>query len=476
MQNLNLSVPTRRRSSRVSANVPVLVISKDPANRFSEICQTLVVSAHGCLFRSPMRFDSGTILQFHTEEGRQNSGRVVYCQAIESDQRNWQLAAQFDRPENFWGLKDHPKDWVVITAPASSTKLDKAASKGLHVVEPAPMAAALKDAIERIQQQVSDDNLRAVVAELVRPLQAEIFSLREKLANGEGRRSKFEVSLSQIPPELEEQIEARLRKELSPRILEHARQQASEVLEAARIAIAQKTRDGQQQFVQQIMQQTQGAENRVQKLAEENAAGLREQVRVAGRELQQRLAESGDRLKRITEEQLAAARRSLAEEYETRRRELQQAQASASAESTRLQTEVTELNTRIQRLDASVRRLESGLDKRLGEMATNTVSGVRARLEGEIDELLKSLDARGSQSVAKQLEHARDRIDEVRNEMEASVSATLQGQVAQAIDSFERSLDDSAEQSLAEWRGTLSRSLNGLLKSLGDELARETER
>jgi hypothetical protein len=473
MQNLNLSAPVRRRSSRVAANVPILVVSKDPTNRFSEICQTLVVSAHGCLFRSPIRLDSGSVVHFHTEEGRQNTGRVVYCQAIESDQRTWKLAAQFDRPENFWGLKDHPKDWVVITTPERRIK---APAKAVQVIDAAPTATPVQQALDRIQQQVSDEHLRAVVAELVRPLQAEVASLREKLPQGEARRSKFEVSLSQIPPELEEQIETRLRKELAPRMLEQARQQSAEVLESAKNIIAQKTREGQEQFVQRIIQQTQAAEGRVQLLAEENAAGLREQVRVATADFQQRVSDAGNRLKRVSEEQLESLQRNLSEEHETRRHELEQMQTALTVESSRLQDEAADLNTRIENLDSAVRRLESGLDKRLGQMASDTVTAVRTRLETEIDALLKVLESRGTQELGKQVDEARARLDIVQSDIEADVSASLRSQVNQTLESFERSLDDLATQSAAEWRETLSRSLNSVLQHLGDELGQGARR
>src|SRR5581483_8038272 len=297
MQNLNLTSPVRRRSSRVAANVPVLVTSKDPANRFSEICQTMVVSAHGCLFRSPIKLDSGAIVQFDTEEGRRNTGRVVYCQPIESDQKTWKLAAQFDRPENFWGLKNHPTDWVVITAPATDKKLPspKTSAKTPPVFEPAPMSPDVRDMLEQIRRQVSDERIRSIIAQMLQPMQAEIAALRERKAE-EPRRSKFEISLSQIPPEVEEQIEARLRKELSPKMLEHARQQSAEVLESARNVITQETRKANQQYVQQITQQFQAAERRVQTVAEENAAGLREQVRVTTGEIQQRVADASTRL------------------------------------------------------------------------------------------------------------------------------------------------------------------------------------
>ncbi len=469
MQNLNLTSPVRRRSSRVAANVPVLVTSKDPSNRFSEICQTMVVSAHGCLFRSPIKLDSGAIVQFDTEEGRRNTGRVVYCQPVESDQKTWKLAAQFDRPENFWGLKEHPTDWVVITAPATDRKLPvRALAKTPPVLEPTPLPPDVKDMLEQIRRQVSDERIRSIISQMLQPMQVEIAAMRERKT--EAPRSKFEISLSQIPPEVEEQIEARLRKELSPKMLEQARQQSAEVLDSARNVITQETRKANQQFVQQITQQFQAAERRVQSVAEENAAGLREQVRITTGEIQQRVADASTRLKRMSDEFAEALQRGLQEQHESRRTELLQLQATIAGESDRLQSEVSDLNGRIQSLDGSVRRLESGLDKRLGQMASDTVTAVRTRLETEIDSLLKILESRGTQELGSQVDQARARLDIIRAEIENELSASLQSQVAHTIDSFERSLDDLAKQSLDQWRGTLSRSLNSVLRNLGDEI------
>jgi hypothetical protein len=396
---------------------------------------------------------------------------VVYCQPVESDQKTWKLAAQFDRPENFWGLKNHPTDWVVITAPATDKKLPspKTSAKTPPVFEPSPISPDVRDMLEQIRRQVSDERIRSIIAQMLQPMQAEIAALRERKAE-EPRRSKFEISLSQIPPEVEEQIEARLRKELSPKMLEHARQQSAEVLESARNVITQETRKANQQYVQQITQQFQAAERRVQTVAEENAAGLREQVRVTTGEIQQRVADASTRLKRMSDEFAEALQRSLQEQHESRRTELLQLQAMVAGESDRLQSEVGELNTRIESLDGSVRRLESGLDKRLGQMASDTVNSVRTRLEGEIDALLKVLESRGTQELGSQVDEARARLDIIRTEIETELSASLQSQVAQTVDSFERSLDDLAKQSLDQWRGTLARSLNSVLRNLSDEL------
>jgi hypothetical protein len=358
---------------------------------------------------------------------------------------------------------------VVLTSPEKKA-LPKTPAKSVQAIESGAIPLSVKDALDRIQQQVSDDHLRCVVAEIVLPLRAEIDSLRGKLGH-DAKRSKFEVSLSQIPPELEQQIEARLRKELSPKMLEQARQQSAEVLESAKNIILQKTREGHEQFVQRITQQAQVAERRVQTVAEENAAGLREQIRVTTGELQQRIADAGNRLKRLSEEQLGFLQNNLTEQHEVHRRDLERMQAEGALETARLQAEVGELDQRIEKMSGSVHRLESGLDQRLGQLASDTVSTVRARLESDIEGLLKVLESRGTQELGKQVTEARARLDIIQNEIEAEVSASLQSQVAQTLARFEQSLDDLARQSLAEWRNTMSRSLNSVLRGLGEELA-----
>ena len=103
---------------------------------------------------------------------------------------------------------------------------------------PDQAAASVKIALDRIRKQLSDDHLKVVLAELVQPIQAEVTELREKLAQG-SKKSKFEVSLSQIPPELEQQLELRLRNELGPQVLKEAREQSEQVLQTAKTAIEQ---------------------------------------------------------------------------------------------------------------------------------------------------------------------------------------------------------------------------------------------
>ena len=112
----NSNVPTLRRSSRVPITVPVLVTSLDPGNNFSEVCETLVVSAHGCAMRAPIKLEAGIPLHFHSQEGRVTTAEVVYCQPLGPDRQSWRLGARFDRPGNFWSLQTCPKDWSRLPA------------------------------------------------------------------------------------------------------------------------------------------------------------------------------------------------------------------------------------------------------------------------------------------------------------------------------------------------------------------------
>ena len=96
---------TMRRSSRVPITLPIAVTSLEPSAPFSEICETLVVSAHGCAIFSPTRLEAGIPVQFRRKGGGAAKAHVVDCKPMGAGQHGWQLAAKLDQPENFWGLE-----------------------------------------------------------------------------------------------------------------------------------------------------------------------------------------------------------------------------------------------------------------------------------------------------------------------------------------------------------------------------------
>src|SRR5258708_28247880 len=271
----NSNVPALRRSSRVPITVPILVTSLDPGSNFSEVCETFMVNAHGCAMRAPMKLEAGVPLHFHSQDGRETTAKVVYCQPLESGRQSWSLGARFDRPENFWGLQTCPKDWVGL--PATVEGRVATTVSPANILPPNPAMASAKIVLDRIKKQLSNEHLKAMLAELVHPLEAEITELKEKLAQG-AKRSRFEVSLSQIPPELEQQLELRLGKEFGPQGLQQEREQSEQVLEAAKVAIDQKTAATHGEFLRRVTLDLEAVEQRTQGLSTEVAQHLREHL------------------------------------------------------------------------------------------------------------------------------------------------------------------------------------------------------
>jgi hypothetical protein len=462
----NSNVPTLRRSSRVPMTVPILVTSLDPQSNFSEVCETMVVSAHGCAMRAPVRLEAGVPLHFHSQEGRETTAQVVYCQPVGSDRQSWRLGARFDRPENFWGLQSCPKDWARLPATIEANVSPVVSST--NILLPTQATASAKIVLDRIKKQLSNENLKAILTELVQPLEAEVLNLKEKLAQG-AKRSRFEVSLSQIPPELEQQLELRLKKELGPQVLKQAREQSEQVLEAAKLAIGQKTADTHRDFLQRVAHDLQAVEQRTQSLSTDVAQNMREHLNRGLGELHQHVIDAGTRLQRLSDDLLRVMEHTLGEVHDVRRQELEQVQATVAAESSRLQEQITDLDCRMTKLDESARGLESGLDKRLSQLSSDTVRSARSQLDSALEVVLSELSTRNIDELQNQLDGASANLQKIQKGIETSVSESLSVQVAETLQSFEQRMEILARQSVERWQLALATTLNSLATNLGEQ-------
>ena len=491
-----------RRSSRVPANVPILVTSLEPDARFSEVCETLVVSAHGCSMKSPVKLDAGVLLHFHSKDGRETTAKVVYCEPFDSE-RGWRLGARLDRPQNFWGLKTIPQDWSRLPAPAEPTGDPlpaKLMGKNVQSMQPAAtekIPASLKGMLDNLQKQVGEDRLRGLVADAIRPLLSELAELREAVARSQQpkERSKFEVSLSHIPPEVQDQIETRLRKELNPRVMDEARSQSARVLESAKSAIEKTTSASHAEFRERVSEdlrtvqkkaeivsaeaekRVQGIsaemEKRVQAVSSETVNSLRDHLRREMGEFHQHVVDAGARLKHLSQELLQAQEKTLAGEHHARRQDLELLQATVKEESARLQAEVVDLDGRIAKLDESARGLESGLDIRLSKLASSTVSSARSQLETTVDVILQELGTRSAKELTEQVDEAAVRLGIIQKGIENAVSESMRVQAAGTLESFEKSLEDLSRKSVERCRGALANGLNSLARSLGEQFRLE---
>jgi PilZ domain-containing protein len=461
---------TSRRSSRVPINVPIRVTSLEPNGQFSEVCETLVVSAHGCALRFPIRLHAGSALRLHSQEGRQATAYVVACEPLGPDGQSWRLGARLDRPENFWGLAACPEDWRVLEMPAPAAQQPPRTLPAGYVDLRSPQARSVSSQaiLDKIEDQLSEDRLRGILAKLVKPMQAEIAELREKLSR-DARRNRFEVSLGQIPPELEEKLWERLRQDLGARILQQTREHSKEVLGAAKTTIEQKIVEAQTEFRHRVAGELHAVEQRAQALSHDLAAAAREQVGTGVEKLQRQALDAGAHLKAKGEELLSSLERRLAETHDAHRRETEQIQAQVTAKSSQLQSEVTELGNRIATLNDSVRRLESELDAHLERMAGEIVSGARGQLESAVDLALKNLQTRGSNEVGNRLDEMCGQLRIIQNRIENSFSGSLQSQGEEGVQSFGQEIEELAQQSVERWRLALARHLDSAAKTLGQE-------
>ena len=451
--------------------MPILVTRLDET-RFSQVCETLVVNAHGCAILSRVKLDAGVPVQFHSQDGRQATAQVVSCQPMRSDNQAWVLGARLNRPENFWGLRNFPEDWTLsltsvlpkvpqLTAPAKSSLLQAGLPSRLSEVTPQLPA----------NPQLSEESVRKMIGESLHPLHAEITALKEKLARGEANRSRFDVSLSSIPPELEQQLEQRLRQDLGPKMVGEAREQSTRMLSETKAAIEQRVIEVREEFQRTSSEELQVVEQRAGEISARIVENIREQLRDGVGDLQRKLVEGRNQFRRITSELLESLQLSLSDEHNARREELEQLRVEVAAERSRLLEEIEQLDSRIGKLDESVRCLESGLDKRLGQMAGETVKNTRNEIEGVAGSMLQEFTARSAQVLGNQMDETVGNMRIVQEGIVASVSDSLKTQSAEALQDFEHSMDEMARLSMENWRHRLGSGLSALVKNLGEHFS-----
>ncbi len=462
--------PTLRRSSRVPAAVPVLVTSLE-GTQFSEVCETMVVNAHGCAILTRVKLDSGIPLHLHTKEGREATAHVVSCQPNDSETRTWRLGAKLDRPHNFWGLKEYPKDWaspsVIVQARVPQTlapTVPMPSHKGpLQPSQPSP--AVLDRVARELQSQVTK-----MIAEAVAPLQLEVSALKEKLARREANPSRFEVSLSSIPTELQQQLELRLRSDFGPKVIEEARHQSADLLAAAKSAIEQRTIEAYQQFTHRVAEDLKGVEKRAQDLSAHIFDNAREHMRRGLEDFHQQLLEGGNSLKRLSEQLLEFLQQSLNDEHDARRGDLEKLRVRVESESSHLREQIDSLDSRIAKLNAATQAFESGLDQRLSQMSSNVVGDVRQQLGVEANAMLEELTARSITALQGQLDDASGKMKVFQNGIVDSTSQTLKLEAANALRAYGESVEQMTNHSVERWRSKLAGGLTAVAKNLSQQL------
>jgi len=454
-----------RRSSRIPVAMPILVTSLNGAH-YSEVCETLVVNAHGCAIRSRAKLDPGVSLHLHSKDGRGTIAQVVSCQRMDS--QSWRLGAQLEHPGNFWGLQNFPKDWP-LALPAPSPRIPQLAAPAQNTVGLIGVRVERSEA----RPKLSEEDVKKVILELVRPLHAEIAGMKEKLARADANRSRFDVSLASIPAELEQQLEQRLRQDLGPKVVNEAREQASRTLSATKTAIETMVAEVQQEFQRRSKEELAVVEERASQISTQIVETIREQLHDGVGDLQRKLADGRNQLKRTGEQLLVSLQTSLSDEHNTRREDLERLRVEVADQSLRLHEQIEQLDNRVSMLHDSLRSWESGLDGRLTQMATETLSNTREQIEAAADSIVQEMKNRGAQTIDNQLDEAAGNMRIIQKGIVASLSESLKAQTAETLQEFERSLDQLTHSSIERCRQRIAAGLNAVVNNLGEQFQAE---
>jgi hypothetical protein len=420
---------------------------------------------------TPVKLDPGVPLHFHSKDGREATAYVVSCQPLGPDHRSWTLGARLHRPENFWGLKACPKDWSLWMLPAApvAPRLPQIL-KTTNVPASTQLPRVLDSSAPALDRAAQAEALvRKMIAESVRPLQADIAVVKEILARREANPSRFEVSLSSIPAELEQQLELRLRQNLGPRIVDETRQQSAHLLASAKTTVDRQTTEACELFMRRTAEQVMVVEKKAQEISAQISENAGDHLRRGLQEFHQKLLQGGNSLKHLSEELLEFLRHSLDAEFDARRADIENVRAALASESSRLHEEVEYLDTRIAKLDESVRCLEAGLDQRLSRMSSETVRDTRSQFESAAHEIFDELNTRSVRALSDQLQDATANLAVVQNGIVASVSESLQVQASNALQAFEHSMEELTRLSVDRCRLKLEEGLNALARSLHEQ-------
>jgi hypothetical protein len=219
-------------------------------------------------------------------------------------------------------------------------------------------------------------------------------------------------------------------------------------------SIEQKLAEAEGNFRSQAAQELHAAQQRAQKLSEDIVDSVQHHLHAGVERFQQRVADAGANLDRRGEDMIQSLQNQLQEHQESHRRQIEQVNAAASSESSRMLAQVAELGSRVGKLDESVRRFESDLTSHLEQVSGEIVSSARNQLERSATEALKQLEIRNSKELTEQLEDACSRMRIIQKGIEASLSDLLKAQVTESVQSFAQTMDEMAEHSVcSRWEG-----------------------
>jgi CheY-like chemotaxis protein len=101
-----------RQGTRINCEIPLTLISLDPAHPFSGSCLAILANPNGCAVRCTHWLDVGTAVRLEgLPTGSVITARVVNCISLGPYEKVRILGLALDTPGNVWGIKNPPEDW-----------------------------------------------------------------------------------------------------------------------------------------------------------------------------------------------------------------------------------------------------------------------------------------------------------------------------------------------------------------------------
>ena len=429
-----------RRSARVRWRMAVRIISLDPKAAFSEICETLVVNAHGASVRAPAAIPIATPVQLESADHRTASGWVTEFEPIGQDGKWWLLGIGLEQPTNFWEFPNPPDNWLGQLVPAerptpqsperkfnlwpgaygpqprtvATSPLALVGSKPAVAARPAVAAAVAAEAeprepsdaamiFSRMQSALerrTEEHWRRLRSELEPQLLASTRGLQQELQDGlaawRTERAAIEGKLQELLA-VRDEVSARLGS-ISGLLREESAPLREEIMAEARTQVDKLISD----FQERLHGERQAAETTGERLASEMTKAVEEQIQTktdaAMQQLRDRSAEeiaglastAMDRLKHQLQANLGQTAEEMQRELIA---ELQQRQQSAT------QAVAGQMES-MRTSEAAWRDRMRQLQEELSLQAEQSLAQVRVQVqklgheqEEELSERLKKRDA-----------------------------------------------------------------------------------
>src|ERR1700689_2664120 len=138
-----------RRSTRIRVQIPISVTSLDRMRPFADKCMALIVSAQGCGFQTSQAMLPETpILLSNLPGGGSVTARVVNCQALGTDGKQFLIGASLYTHGNVWGITNPPDDWNLasLNYPVSGAATSVVASPAKAAAASVPTVTVNKKA------------------------------------------------------------------------------------------------------------------------------------------------------------------------------------------------------------------------------------------------------------------------------------------------------------------------------------------